>query len=398
MNFEFATAARIIFGTGKLREVGPMARELGRRAFVVTGSSPERAKPLLVALASGGIEHVVLPVADEPTTEVVQRGTQSAREQHCDLVIGFGGGSAIDTGKAIAALLTNGGDLLDYLEVIGKGKPLAKPSAPYVAIPTTAGTGSEVTRNAVLGSPDHRVKVSLRSSLMLPRVALVDPELTYDLPREVTASTGLDALTQLIEAFVSNRANPMTDALCREGIRRAAHSLRRACETADDPPSPELRRASASAREDMSLASLFSGLALANAGLGAVHGFAAPIGGMFHAPHGAVCATLLPHVMEVNLRALRARQPRTVRGKPESEALRRYEEIDRAFGGDAIAWIHETCRSMKIPPLSSYGVREKDFPVLVEKAAIASSMRGNPITLTPDELREILEREAAPHR
>ncbi|MGD0649982.1 MAG: iron-containing alcohol dehydrogenase [Verrucomicrobiia bacterium] len=396
MNFDFATAALIVFGAGRLREVGAMARELGRRAFVVTGSSTERAKPLLAALASHDVESVTFPVAGEPTTEVVQRGTQSAREQRCELVIGFGGGSAIDTAKAVAALLTNGGDLLDYLEVIGKGKPLAKPSAPYVAIPTTAGTGSEVTRNAVLGSPDHRVKVSLRSPLMLPRVALVDPELTYDLPREVTASTGLDALTQLIEAFVSNRANPMTDALCREGIRRVARSLRPAYETTDDPPSLELRRTGASAREDMSLAALFSGLALANAGLGAVHGFAAPIGGMFHAPHGAVCATLLPHVMEVNLRALRARQPRTaVRGKPESEALRRYEEIDRVFGGEAIAWIHETCRSMKIPPLSKYGVREKDFPVLVEKAAIASSMRRNPITLTPDELCEILEREAA---
>ena len=396
MNFEFATAARIIFGAGKLREVGPMARELGRRAFVVTGSSPERAKPLLVALASGGIEHVVLPVADEPTTEVVQRGTQSAREKHCDLVIGFGGGSAIDTGKAVAALLTNGGDLLDYLEVIGKGKPLAKPSAPYVAIPTTAGTGSEVTRNAVLGSPDHRVKVSLRSPLMLPRVALVDPELTYDLPCEVTASTGLDALTQLIEAFVSNRANPMTDALCREGIRRAAHSLRRAYETADDPPSPELRRASASAREDMSLASLFSGLALANAGLGAVHGFAAPIGGMFHAPHGAVCATLLPHVMEVNLRVGRSRRIAT---------LQRFDEVARMLTGnngatadEGVAWVRETCCALKIPPLSKYGVTAADFPVLVEKAAAASSMRGNPIALTPDELREILEREAAPHR
>ena len=396
--FDFATATRVIFGAGRLREVGQIAKEFGRRAFVVTGRSTERVTPLLASLKGHEVGFVTFPIAGEPTTEIVQSGTHSAHEQGCDLVIGFGGGSAIDTGKAIAALLTNGGDLLDYLEVIGKGKPLAKPSAPYVAIPTTAGTGSEVTRNAVLGSPDHRVKVSLRSPLMLPRVALVDPELTYDLPREVTASTGLDALTQLIEAFVSNRANPMTDALCREGIRRAAHSLRLACETADDPPSPELRRASASAREDMSLASLFSGLALANAGLGAVHGFAAPIGGMFPAPHGAVCATLLPHVMEVNLRALRARQPRTaVRGKPESEALRRYEEIDRVFGCDAIRWIHETCRSMKILPLSKYGVTAADFPVLVEKAAAASSMRGNPITLTPEELREILEREAAPH-
>jgi alcohol dehydrogenase class IV len=392
-SFDFATATRITFGARRLREVGAIAHELGRRAFVVTGRTTNRAKPLLDALTAHGVEHVMFPVAGEPTTAVVQRGTQSAREQGCELVIGFGGGSAIDTGKAIAALLTNSGDLLDYLEVIGKGKPLVQPSAPYIAIPTTAGTGSEVTRNAVLGSPDHKVKVSLRSPLMLPRVALVDPELTYDLPREVTASTGLDALTQLIEAFVSNRANPMTDALCREGIRRVARSLRPAYETADDPPSLELRRTSASAREDMSLAALFSGLALANAGLGAVHGFAAPIGGMFPAPHGAVCATLLPHVMEINLRAARSRG---------SATLQRLNEVARMLTGNdpttadaGVAWVRETCRALKIPPLSSYGVTKADFPVLVEKAAVASSMKGNPIVLTPDELREILEHEAA---
>jgi alcohol dehydrogenase class IV len=385
MNFDFATAARIIFGAGKLREVGPIAPELGGRAFAVTGRSSERAKPLLAALKSHHVESVTFPVAGEPTTGIVQRGAQSAREQGCDWVIGFGGGSAIDVAKAVAALLTNGGDLLDYLELIGKGKPLAKPSAPFLAVPTTAGTGSEVTRNAVLGSPEHKVKISLRSPLMLPRVALVDPELTYDLPPDVTASTGLDALTQLIESFVSVRANPMTDTLCREGICRTARSLRRVYENGHD----------LAAREDMSLAALFSGLALANAGLGAVHGFAAPIGGMFPAPHGAVCATLLPHVMEINLRAARSRG---------SATLQRFDEVARILTGngratadEGVAWVRQTCRAMKIQPLSSYGVTPADFPVLVEKAAVASSMRGNPITLTPGELREILDREAATH-
>jgi alcohol dehydrogenase class IV len=258
--------------------------------------------------------------------------------------------------------------------VIGKGKPLTKHSAPFIAIPTTAGTGAEVTRNAVIESPEHRVKVSLRSALMLPRVALVDPELTYALPREVTASAGLDALTQLIEVFVSVRANPMTDALCREGIPRVARSLRRAYENGRD----------AAAREDMSLAAMFSGMGLANAGLGAVHGFAAPVGGMFHAPHGAVCAALLPHVMEANLRALRARQP-------GSETLGRYEEIDQMFGGGAIAWIKETCGVMKIPPLSNYGMTKTDFPVLIEKAAASNSMRGNPVGLIAEELGKILD-------
>ena len=388
MRFEFATATRIIFGAGTLREVGPLAAEMGNRALVVTGRTalrraqdkPARAAPLLDALAAQGISTVTFTVAGEPTTEVVRLGTQRARESDCDLVIGFGGGSALDTGKAIAALLTNGGDALDYLEVIGRGQPLSQPAAPYIAIPTTAGTGAEVTRNAVLASPEHRVKVSLRSPLMLPRLALIDSELTHSLPPEVTASTGLDALTQVMEPYVSNRANPMTDALCREGMRRAARSLRRAYEQGDD----------AVAREDMALTSLFGGLALANAKLGAVHGFAGPLGGMFPGPHGAVCARLLPHVMAVNVRALQERSP-------GSESLRRYDEIARILTGDdkatasgGVAWVQELCQTLRVPPLASYGMTQADFPVLIEKASAASSMQGNPIKLTPDEMQEIL--------
>ena len=197
----------------------------------------------------------------------------------------------------MAALLTNEGDLSDYLEVVGKGRPLQNPAAPCIAVPTTAGTGAEVTYNAVLGVPDQHVKVSMRSPLMLPRWAIVDPLLTHSMPPELTASTGLDALTQLIEAFVSNKANPLTDGVCREGLQRAGRSLRRAFEDGSD----------AEAREDMSLASLFSGMALANAKLGAVHGFAGPLGGMTDAPHGVICGKLLPYVMQANVRALQDR-------------------------------------------------------------------------------------------
>jgi len=378
--FEFATATRIIFGAGTLREVGPLAAGMGNRALVVTGRTIERATPLLDALTTQRIVTVTFSVAGEPTTEVARLGTQRARESDCDLVIGFGGGSVLDSGKAIAALLTNGGVPLDYLEVIGRGQPLSQPSAPYIAIPTTAGTGAEVTRNAVLASPEHQVKVSLRSPLMLPRLALVDPELTHSLPPEVTASTGLDALTQVMEPYVSNRANPLTDALCREGMRRAARSLRRAYENGDD----------AAAREDMALTSLFGGLALANAKLGAVHGCAGPIGGMFPAPHGAVCARLLPHVMAVNVRALKERSP-------GSEALRRYDEIARILTGneeatadDGVAWVQELCQALQVPSLASYGMTPADLTVVIEKASVASSMQGNPIQLTPDEMREIL--------
>jgi alcohol dehydrogenase class IV len=382
MRFEFATATHIIFGAGTLREVGEIAAELGHRALVVTGRAVERAGPLLDRLSGAGIGVAVFAVEGEPTTEAARQGTEWAREAACDLVVGFGGGSALDTGKAIAALLTNGGDPLDYLEVIGNGKPLTLPSAPYMAIPTTAGTGAEVTRNAVLASPEHRVKVSLRSPLMLPRLALVDPELTYSLPQEVTASTGLDALTQVMEPFVSSKANPLTDALCREGMGRAARSLRRAYEQGDDT----------AAREDMALVSLFGGLALANAKLGAVHGFAGPLGGMYPGPHGAICARLLPYAVEVNVRALRARAP-------ESPALRRYDEIAQIVTGDVeataedgVAWLRELCDALEVPALSAYGLTREGFPALIEKAAVASSMKGNPIKLNPEEMDEILER------
>src|SRR6185436_4124289 len=187
MRFEFATATRIIFGPGTLREVGPLAKAFGTRAMVVTGRDTSRAGALLGLLAGAGLEAVTFPVAGEPEVETVRRGVEIAKGENCDLVIGFGGGSALDAGKAMAAMLTNSSELMDYLEVIGRGKPLAQPSAPYIAIPTTAGTGSEVTRNAVLASPEHRVKVSLRSPFMLPRLAIVDPELTYSLPPAVTA-------------------------------------------------------------------------------------------------------------------------------------------------------------------------------------------------------------------
>jgi alcohol dehydrogenase class IV len=217
---------------------------------------------------------------------------------------------------------------------------------------------------------------------MLPRVALIDPELTYSMSPETTASTGLDALTQLIEPYVSIRANPMTDALCREGMMRVARSLRRACEAGDD----------VAAREDMALASMFGGLALANAGLGAAHGFAAPVGGQFDAPHGAVCAAFLPHVMLVNVRALQERQP-------DSPSLRRYDEVARTLTGDlgadaadGVQWVRRLCADLRVPTLAAYGIGSEAFPELVQKAAEASSMKPNPIALTPPELKEILER------
>ena len=380
MRFEFATATRIVFGPGTLKEVGEHAAALGERALVVTGSTPKRAAPLLKRLEAASVAATPFAVAREPTIDLARAGTEAARAAGCDLVIGFGGGSAIDAGKAIAALLTNPGDPLDYLEVIGRGQPLVAPPVPYIAIPTTAGTGAEVTRNAVLASPEHRVKVSLRSPLMLPRLALVDPELTRSMPAEVTASTGLDALTQVLESYVSHLANPLTDALCREGLMRAAGALPRVYKVGHD----------LDARADMALASLFGGLALANAKLGAVHGLAGVLGGMFDAPHGAVCGRLLPFVMEANIEALRQREP-------EHPALDRYLDVAAILTGDFEAepldgadWIRALCEHLDVPGLAIYGITEADFPTVIEKAARSSSMRGNPIPLTEEALWTIL--------
>jgi alcohol dehydrogenase class IV len=382
MPFEFAAAARIVFGEGAVREVTPAAAAMGRRALVVTGANGKRAAALIGNLEAAGVSCV--PFAGEPSIDLVREGSRLARGEACDLVVAMGGGSALDGGKALAALLTNAADPLEYLEVVGRGQPLKFTPAPMIAIPTTAGTGSEVTRNAVLASPEHGVKASLRSASMLPRLAVVDPELTWDLPPAITASTGLDALTQLIEPYVSTRANAMTDLYCVEGMRRAAVALPRAYADGEDH----------AARHDMAWASLLGGLSLANAGLGAVHGFAAPVGGMFPAPHGAICAAVLPHAIDINVRALRQRAP-------GSDALRRYDEVARLLTGnphatavEAVQWIADICRRLEIPPLRTYGVRPEDFAVLAEKAAKASSMKANPIVLTAEELTEMITRAA----
>jgi alcohol dehydrogenase class IV len=379
VRFEFATATRIVFGPGSLAALGPLAASLGRRALLVSGRDPGRAAPALARLAAAGVESVRLAIEGEPTVDDVRRGCDRGRAQQTDVVVACGGGSAIDAGKAVAALLGNGGDPLDYLELIGRGQPLARPSLPFVAVPTTAGTGSEVTRNAVLASPAHRLKASLRSPHLLARAAIVDPDLLVGVPPPVVAASGLDAFAQLVEPFVSIRANALTDALCREGIARSARSLRRAFE--GDATEP--------VRVDLALASLFGGLALANAGLGAVHGFAGPVGGMFDAPHGAVCAALLAPVARVNVRALEQRAP-------QAAALARYRELAAILTGrpgagvaDAVAWIEARVRALRVPGLARWGATAGDVPALVAKAAAASSMKGNPIALTEDELTEI---------
>lgn len=380
MPFEFATATRIIFGNGVVQQAASLIAELGKRVFLVSGKSAQRCEFLTKQLSALGIETISFGVNGEPTVDLVKSAVEQARNAQCDVVVGFGGGSVLDTGKVIAAMLTNSGDLFDYLEVVGKGQPLALPSAPLVAITTTAGTGAEVTRNSVLDVPEHRVKVSMRSPYMLPKVAIVDPELTHSMSPQLTAATGLDALTQVLEPYVSNKANPLTDSLCREGLQRAARSLLKAYENGSD----------AQAREDMSLVNLFGGLALANAKLGAVHGFAGPLGGMFSAPHGALCARILPLAFEQNVAALQERAP-------DSPYLKRFAEVAQILTDNPLAtleegvqWLQQLCNKLQVSPLRDYGMSSSDIPAVVLKSKNSSSMKGNPIELTDQELAHIL--------
>ncbi len=380
IHFDFASANRILFGSGTILEIKASVAEHAR-VLLVQGPDSANAARIQALLEEKKCQVTGYVVRGEPTIASVNSAIGLARSGQLEWVIAVGGGSVMDTGKAVAAMATNPGEITDYLEVIGQGRALTNPSLPMVAVPTTAGTGSEVTRNAVIAAPEGKMKVSLRGTYLLPRIAIVDPELTLSLPPEITASTGMDALAQVLEPFVTRRANPFTDLFCREGLKRAARSLARAYRDGSD-----LR-----AREDMSYVSLLGGLALANAGLGAVHGFASPIGGMYPAPHGAVCARLLPGVVRVNVAALQKREP-------ESEVLLRYAEAAQILTGDPTAtvekgsaWLENLLNELNIPSLRDYGITEHGVPEIVARSIAASSMKANPILLTEDELAGILK-------
>ena len=379
MRFEFATAGRIMAGAGRVAELPGVLAGLGSRVLVCTGANPARHAGLLAGL---GLPTALLEVAAEPTVELARAGVAAAREHGADVVAAIGGGSVIDAGKAVAMLLGNGGDPLDYLEVIGSGRAITQPALPCVAVPTTAGTGAEVTANAVLASPEHRLKASLRSTRMIPRVALVDPQLTVSCPPPVTAASGLDALTQCLEPLVSPRASPLTDALASEGLRRAAAGLRAAYANGQD----------LAARADMATCALLGGMALANAKLGAVHGLAGVIGGTAEVPHGIACATLLAPVIDVNVQALRS-------GPSGHPALDRYAHAARLLTGepaasvqDGLAWIRQTLTVLAVPGLATFGIRPQHADEIAAKALTSSSMQGNPVALSHGDLTAILLR------
>jgi alcohol dehydrogenase class IV len=377
LSFDFATAGRILAGPGRARELPGVLAGLGSRFLVVKGTDPVRHNALLASLDRPA---AVFPVPGEPTVELVRAAFKVARAQRADVVAAIGGGSVIDTGKAVAMLLANGGDPLDYLEVVGAGQAVTVPSIPCVAVPTTAGTGAEVTANAVLTVPSHRVKASLRSSLMIPRVALVDPLLTVSCPPPVTAASGLDALTQCLEPFVSVQATPLTDGLAREGLRRAGTGLRTAYADGSD----------LEARSDMAICSLLGGMALANAKLGAVHGLAGVVGGTADVPHGLACAALLAPVIEANVRAARS-------SASGAGVLERYTEAARLMTGhpgasveDGLAWIGETLTLLHVPGLAAFGLRPQELDDIAAKALVSSSMKGNPVPLSHADLKAVL--------
>ena len=377
MSFEFATAGRIMVGPGRAQDLPGVLAGLGSRFLVVTGADPARHNTLLASLDRVA---AVFPVAAEPTVELVRAAVAVARAQGADVIAAIGGGSVIDTGKAVAMLLGNGGDPLDYLEVVGSGQAITRPAVPCVAVPTTAGTGAEVTANAVLAVPSHRVKASLRSPLMIPRVALVDPLLTVSCPPPVTAASGLDALTQCLEPFVSVQATPLTDGLAREGLRRAGTGLRGAYADGED----------LAARADMAMCSLLGGMALANAKLGAVHGLAGVIGGTADVPHGLACAALLAPVIEANVRAARS-------SPPGADVLDRYTEAaglltrqSDASVEDGLSWIRETLTLLQVPGLAAFGLGPQQADDIAANALVSSSMKGNPVPLSHADLKAIV--------
>jgi alcohol dehydrogenase class IV len=374
MTFDFFNVPRIVFSAGVVQRLSELLSSLGQRPMLIHNAPvPES---VARSLPGGTPVHAQ---AGEPSVAYVDLATELARKSNCDCVIGFGGGSAVDTAKAVAALLANGGSALDYLEVVGGGQKVTRPAVPWIAIPTTAGTGAEATRNAVIAVPEKQFKASLRSELIMARVALIDPELQFDCPAPVTAASGMDALCQCIEAYTSANANAMTDPLALQGVTLAGRSLR----TAFAEPR------NVAARSEMALAALLSGITLTNAGLGAVHGFAAPLGANFPVPHGVVCAALLPHVIRANI--LIAQQD-----PAKAHVLVRYATIGRAlsayplpsdsaaieFAGRFTAYL---LNDLQIPGLSRFGLSAEKVPEMVQLAKRASSMKYNPVTL-PDGL------------
>lgn len=385
-SFALSRLPRIVFGAGSIRTLAPEIVRLGRNVLVVTGARSFRAGPhwggLMAALAAEGVAVETLAVAGEPSPALVDGAVARWRDAGIEVVVGIGGGSALDAAKAIAGLLPGGAPVMDHLEIVGRGIPYGGPALPVIAVPTTAGTGCEATRNAVISRiGGDGFKRSFRHDLLMPTLALVDPDLLAGAPRAVLAANGMDAFTQLMESYTSTRANPLTDALAWAGLEAVAQGFMAAL---DDRPE---------GRERMAFAALVSGICLAHTGLGAVHGLASPLGALVPIPHGAVCGTLVAAVTRANIEALHERDP-------FGPALPKYGRLGgllmghaQVCGGDGLEMLRDLLdrwvADLEMPRLSAFGMTEADIPAVVA-ASGGTSMQTNPLVLAPDELAAIL--------
>lgn len=381
MKFELFLPERVIFHPGGRTQIGEAVLQYGRDTVLFHSKSHPSIPEIIDRLQQNQIRVHCFAVSGEPTLDSIEAILREIGEDPAQSIVSVGGGSVIDAGKAVSALLTNKGDPRNYLEVVGKNLPLKASPLPFIAVPTTAGTGSEATKNAVISVPDMGVKVSLRSNSMIPRVAIIDPELSFSMPQSVAASTGMDALVQLIEPYLSIKSNIFCDGICRQGLTIGASAIRSAVLDKND----------FSAKSGMCFASFCGGIALANSGLGAVHGFAGVIGGMKGIPHGMICAALLAGVLKTNIKAIEARQP-------DDPVLQKFQEISviltkdpAAAITDSVSWAENMGNEIGIPRLSQMGIARMEFVEICEKSARSSSMKGNPVQLTPEELLEILD-------
>lgn len=388
-NFSISRLPRIEFGSGAITRLPALARQYGDHALLVTGSSSFLQSPhwhtLVQALAKAKISWVHQKIPGEPSPQLVDEAVARLRSHTIDVVIGIGGGSALDAAKAIAGLLKPGNSVMDHLEGVGPELPYLGPTTPFIAVPTTAGTGSEATKNAVLSVQGRDgFKKSFRDEKLVAEYALVDPDLLATCPPAVVAANGMDAFTQLLESYVSSRASPMTDSLAWGGMKAARDGL--LALYADT--------GNALARERMAYAALVSGITLAQVGLGSVHGLAAPLGAFFPIPHGVACGTLVAAATHINIAALRARAP-------DHPALEKYALVGRLLTKQGstsqetthaalIATLEDWTRELNLPTLSHYGVTRADIPRIVANSR-GSSMKTNPITLEDIEVAAILE-------
>ncbi len=371
-SFQFALPGRVVFGRNEAQKAPALIRAMGARGVLVHGADPSRAAWLLAALGEAGAEVRTIACPAEPTLPMLEAALDALRGWDAEWVVALGGGAALDMGKALAALIPAPGGIMDHLEVVGLGLPLKVAPLPFVALPTTAGTGAEATRNAVIGLPEHGRKVSIRDERMLPRIAIVDPALTDNAPRRVTLASGLDALAQVIEPYVSVKATPFTDALVRPVIAPGLRALMRLVQAED-----------AEARDRMAWTSLCGGIALANGGLGAVHGLAGVIGGVTPAAHGAICGVLLGPVLAMNRR--HSADPARLH---EVCALIAAElDSDAADAPQALAgW----ARDSGLPGLRAQGLDPAQHEGVAQASLASSSMKGNPFAPDPAQLCEVM--------